>query len=157
MLVVAAMHLEDTDDDDLVFYILLRAVDRFYSQYSKYPGCYGDSMEADIPKLKVRSCLCHLLFYVSITWLFHYNKCCADCVCETFFIDLCCGLCLTVYCLSCRLCVYRCVTVFCLFCRPVCQNFCRTGALLKMSRTIMCMNCKWYFTATWFLILRNCL
>jgi len=70
VLVVAAMHLEDTDDDDLVFYILLRAVDRFYSQYSKYPGCYGDSMEADIPKLKVRSCLCHLLFYVSITFGF---------------------------------------------------------------------------------------
>ncbi|KAK2186473.1 hypothetical protein NP493_199g06076 [Ridgeia piscesae] len=54
-----AMHLEDTDDDDLVFYILLRAVDRFYSQYSKYPGCYGDSMEADIPKLK--ACVSKLL------------------------------------------------------------------------------------------------
>ena len=53
--VVAAMHLEDPDDDDLVFYILLRAVDRFYSEYSKYPGCYGDSMEPDIPKLKVLS------------------------------------------------------------------------------------------------------
>ena len=142
------MHLEDTDDDDLVFYILLRAVDRFYSQYSKYPGCYGDSMEADIPKLKVRSCLCHLLFYVTITFGISIIINFVPTVCARHFYR---------FVLPCRLCVYRCVTVFCLFCRPVCQNFCRTGALLKMSRTIMCMNCKWYFTATWFLILRNCL
>lgn len=47
-----AMHLEDTDDDELVFYVMLRAVDRFYTEYNRYPGCDTDTVESDIPKLK---------------------------------------------------------------------------------------------------------
>ena len=50
---LAATQLEDTDENDLVYYVLLRAVDRFRTEYSKFPGYYRDSMEADIPKLKV--------------------------------------------------------------------------------------------------------
>ncbi|KAK2143283.1 hypothetical protein LSH36_857g00105 [Paralvinella palmiformis] len=47
-----AMHLEDTDDDDLVFYVMLRAVDRFFTEYNRYPGYDMDTVESDIPKLK---------------------------------------------------------------------------------------------------------
>ena len=47
------MHLEDPDNDDTVFYVLLRAVERFHSEYNRYPGYYDDHIEADIPKLKV--------------------------------------------------------------------------------------------------------
>ncbi|XP_077982561.1 NEDD8-activating enzyme E1 regulatory subunit-like [Glandiceps talaboti] len=42
----------ENPDSEIVFYILLRAVDRFYSQYSRYPGFYDDQVEVDIPKLK---------------------------------------------------------------------------------------------------------
>ncbi|XP_070575190.1 NEDD8-activating enzyme E1 regulatory subunit-like [Ptychodera flava] len=53
-----ATNLENPDNE-IVFYILLRAVDRFYSQYSRYPGFYDDQVEADIPKLK--NCLNNIL------------------------------------------------------------------------------------------------
>ena len=38
------MHLEDTDDDDLVFYVMLRSVDRFCTEYNRYPGCDMDTV-----------------------------------------------------------------------------------------------------------------
>ncbi|XP_058942089.2 NEDD8-activating enzyme E1 regulatory subunit-like [Pocillopora verrucosa] len=53
-----AGYLEDPDSD-VVFYILLKAVDRFYSQYHRYPGNFEDQVEADVVKLKC--CLGSLL------------------------------------------------------------------------------------------------
>ena len=50
---IAAMHLEDTDDNDVVLYVMLRAVDRFFLEFSRYPGYDIDTVESDIPKLKV--------------------------------------------------------------------------------------------------------
>lgn len=52
------MHL-DNPDSEIVFYVLLRAVDRFFAEYGRYPGYYNDEVEPDIVKLK--SCLCKIL------------------------------------------------------------------------------------------------
>ncbi|XP_060084500.1 NEDD8-activating enzyme E1 regulatory subunit-like isoform X2 [Ylistrum balloti] len=47
-------HIADEDsDDEVVFYVLLRAVDRFYEEFNRFPGCYNDQVEPDIPRLKV--------------------------------------------------------------------------------------------------------
>ncbi|XP_052248440.1 NEDD8-activating enzyme E1 regulatory subunit-like isoform X1 [Dreissena polymorpha] len=45
-------HLDSEDPDDVVFYVLLRAVDSFYDTHSSYPGWYADQVEADVHKLK---------------------------------------------------------------------------------------------------------
>ncbi|EDO44524.1 predicted protein [Nematostella vectensis] len=42
----------DDPESDVMFYVLLRAVDRFYSQYHRYPGNFDDQVEADVVKLK---------------------------------------------------------------------------------------------------------
>ena len=47
------MNLENPDSE-IVFYVLLRAVDRFYKQYNRYPGSYDDQVDGDSVKLKVR-------------------------------------------------------------------------------------------------------
>ena len=46
---------EDASDegDETVLYILLRAADRFFTEYTRYPGFFNNNVEADIPKLKV--------------------------------------------------------------------------------------------------------
>ncbi|GIX87298.1 NEDD8-activating enzyme E1 regulatory subunit [Caerostris extrusa] len=44
-------HLEH-EDSNIVFYVLLRAVDKFYSTYCRYPGQTNDEVESDIVKLK---------------------------------------------------------------------------------------------------------
>nr|XP_004543363.1 NEDD8-activating enzyme E1 regulatory subunit [Maylandia zebra] len=43
----------DSPDSEMVFYLMLRAVDRFYQQHSRYPGVYNYQVEEDISKLKV--------------------------------------------------------------------------------------------------------
>ncbi|KAK2574020.1 NEDD8-activating enzyme E1 regulatory subunit [Acropora cervicornis] len=43
----------DDADSDVVFYFLLKAVDRFYTQYHRYPGNFDDQVEVDVVKLKV--------------------------------------------------------------------------------------------------------
>uniref|UniRef100_A0A8C7X309 NEDD8-activating enzyme E1 regulatory subunit n=1 Tax=Oryzias sinensis TaxID=183150 RepID=A0A8C7X309_9TELE len=43
----------DNPDSEMVFYLMLRAVDRFYQQHSRYPGVYNYQVEEDINKLKV--------------------------------------------------------------------------------------------------------
>ncbi|XP_076448750.1 NEDD8-activating enzyme E1 regulatory subunit-like isoform X2 [Babylonia areolata] len=53
------MHLESEEGDDVLFYILLRGVDRFYEEYNRYPGLHNDDVEPDTPKLK--TCLSKLL------------------------------------------------------------------------------------------------
>lgn len=46
--------LDDVDScDTVVYYVLLRAVDRFYSQMNRYPGLYDEHVELDIPTVKV--------------------------------------------------------------------------------------------------------
>ncbi|XP_061526140.1 NEDD8-activating enzyme E1 regulatory subunit [Phycodurus eques] len=49
----------DNPDSEMVFYLMLRAVDRFYQQYSRYPGVYNYQVEEDISKLKL--CVTNLL------------------------------------------------------------------------------------------------
>ena len=48
-----AGQLEDPEDGDAVFYIMLRGVDRFYSEYSRFPGAENRTAETDVPQLKV--------------------------------------------------------------------------------------------------------
>uniref|UniRef100_A0A8D0G203 NEDD8-activating enzyme E1 regulatory subunit n=1 Tax=Sphenodon punctatus TaxID=8508 RepID=A0A8D0G203_SPHPU len=45
----------DNPDSEIVLYLMLRAVDRFYKQNGRYPGVYNYQVEDDIGKLK--SCL----------------------------------------------------------------------------------------------------
>ncbi|XP_063266591.1 NEDD8-activating enzyme E1 regulatory subunit isoform X1 [Prinia subflava] len=45
----------DNPDSEIVLYLMLRAVDRFYKQHGRYPGVYNSQVEDDIGKLK--SCL----------------------------------------------------------------------------------------------------
>ncbi|MBN3319833.1 ULA1 enzyme, partial [Atractosteus spatula] len=49
----------DNPDSEMVLYLMLRAVDRFYQQHSRYPGVYNYQVEEDIGKLK--SCVNSLL------------------------------------------------------------------------------------------------
>ncbi|KAM8876574.1 NEDD8-activating enzyme E1 regulatory subunit [Synchiropus picturatus] len=49
----------DNPDSEMVFYLMLRAVDRFYQQHSRCPGVYNYQVEDDISKLKV--CVTSLL------------------------------------------------------------------------------------------------
>ncbi|WAR12893.1 ULA1-like protein [Mya arenaria] len=51
-------HMDDEECDDVVYYVLLRAVDRFYEKYNTYPGWFANQVEADVGKLK--SCLTKL-------------------------------------------------------------------------------------------------
>ena len=44
---------EDVDDDNVQFYITLRAVDRFFAEFKRYPGSDDHNLDADIPLLKV--------------------------------------------------------------------------------------------------------
>ena len=55
-----AQNLEDEEPNDVIFYILLRAVDRFYEEYNVYPGFYTQQVESDVIKLKV---MCTLRLY----------------------------------------------------------------------------------------------
>uniref|UniRef100_A0A8C0EDL1 NEDD8-activating enzyme E1 regulatory subunit n=1 Tax=Bubo bubo TaxID=30461 RepID=A0A8C0EDL1_BUBBB len=45
----------DNPDSEVVLYLMLRSVDRFYKQHGRYPGVYNYQVEDDIGKLK--SCL----------------------------------------------------------------------------------------------------
>ena len=47
------MQLEDIDSE-AVNYVMLRAMNRFYAEFGRYPGCYNDSSETDVVKLKVK-------------------------------------------------------------------------------------------------------
>ncbi|KAM3876792.1 NEDD8-activating enzyme E1 regulatory subunit [Diretmus argenteus] len=43
----------DSPDSEMVLYLMLRSVDRFYQQHSRYPGVYNYQVEEDISKLKL--------------------------------------------------------------------------------------------------------
>lgn len=46
-------HLEDEDgESEMIFYVLLRGVDRFYEEYNRYPGGDNDQVEPDVQLLK---------------------------------------------------------------------------------------------------------
>nr|XP_061796316.1 NEDD8-activating enzyme E1 regulatory subunit-like [Nerophis lumbriciformis] len=49
----------DNPDSEMVLYLMLRAVDRFHQQHSRYPGVYNYQVEEDISKLKL--CVTSLL------------------------------------------------------------------------------------------------
>ncbi|XP_033897685.2 NEDD8-activating enzyme E1 regulatory subunit-like [Acipenser ruthenus] len=42
----------DNPDSEMVLYLMLRAVDKFYQQHGRYPGVYNYQVEEDIGKLK---------------------------------------------------------------------------------------------------------
>lgn len=46
-----AMNLENPDSE-MSFYVALRAVDKFYKQYNRYPGWYDDQTDDDFGRLK---------------------------------------------------------------------------------------------------------
>lgn len=50
------MNLENPDSE-MAIYVLLRAVDKFHSQYNRFPGEYDNEREADVHKLTVSSTL----------------------------------------------------------------------------------------------------
>lgn len=41
------------ENNDLIFYLMLRSINRFYTQYNRYPGDCDDQVESDIVILKV--------------------------------------------------------------------------------------------------------
>ncbi|KAG7473585.1 hypothetical protein MATL_G00097440 [Megalops atlanticus] len=43
----------DNPDSEMVLYLMLRSVDRFYQQHSRYPGVYNYQVEEDIAQLKM--------------------------------------------------------------------------------------------------------
>uniref|UniRef100_A0AAY4AZ05 NEDD8-activating enzyme E1 regulatory subunit n=1 Tax=Denticeps clupeoides TaxID=299321 RepID=A0AAY4AZ05_9TELE len=43
----------DNPDSEMVLYLMLRSIDRFYQQHSHYPGVYDYQVEEDISRLKV--------------------------------------------------------------------------------------------------------
>ncbi|TWW67939.1 NEDD8-activating enzyme E1 regulatory subunit APP-BP1 [Takifugu flavidus] len=43
----------DNPDSEMVFYLMLRSIDRFYQQHSHFPGVYNYQVEEDIIKLKL--------------------------------------------------------------------------------------------------------
>jgi len=49
-----AQSLEDPDSL-IEHYIILRGIERFYSEYYTYPGEIDEQVEPDIPKLKVNT------------------------------------------------------------------------------------------------------
>ncbi|XP_049810546.1 NEDD8-activating enzyme E1 regulatory subunit [Schistocerca nitens] len=53
-----AMNLENPESP-LVYYLMLRGVDRFFAEYNAYPGEFDDQVEPDIVKLK--ACISKLL------------------------------------------------------------------------------------------------
>lgn len=52
------MHLENPDSE-MAVYVLLRAIDRFHSQYNRFPGDYDNEREADVHKLT--SCVSNVI------------------------------------------------------------------------------------------------
>ena len=54
MRICVAEQLDDVENNDtVVYYVLLRAAERFYSQMNRYPGLYDEHVELDIPAVKV--------------------------------------------------------------------------------------------------------
>lgn len=52
LFILLAQSLEDPDSL-IEHYIILRGIERFYSEYYTYPGEIDEQVEPDIPKLKV--------------------------------------------------------------------------------------------------------
>ena len=47
-----ALAAEDAQRSNAVLYVLLRAADRFFSQYGRFPGAYDSELEEDVCRLK---------------------------------------------------------------------------------------------------------
>ena len=77
--VISGSHLEEEDgESDLIFYVLLRGVDKFYEEFSRYPGGDNDQVEPDVQLLKVSvgvSSLCNFFFTYG--------------VCDTMYVYFC--------------------------------------------------------------------
>ena len=52
-------------EDPIVFYILLRAVDRFHEQYHRFPGMHLEEVDADVGLFK--RCVSSLLSDLGLT------------------------------------------------------------------------------------------
>lgn len=47
-----AFCMEDSDDDEIMYLVLLKCSDQFYSEYNRYPGSHDESLEDDFPLFK---------------------------------------------------------------------------------------------------------
>lgn len=54
--IIIGAHLENPESE-LVWYVMLRAVDQFHSEFRAYPGYFQDQVETDIVRLKVSLCI----------------------------------------------------------------------------------------------------
>lgn len=45
----------------MIYYVMLRGVDKFQAEYNSYPGEFDDQVEPDIVKLKVLSPSAHII------------------------------------------------------------------------------------------------
>jgi len=50
----AVQNLE-TPESMMIYYVMLRGMDKFQAEYNSYPGEFDDQVEPDIVKLKVPS------------------------------------------------------------------------------------------------------
>ena len=46
------LYLDENSEGDLLIYLLIRAVDSFYTEYNRYPGSNGDILDSDVSLLK---------------------------------------------------------------------------------------------------------
>lgn len=49
---ILASNLEDPDSH-MAHYVILRGIERFYTEYSTFPGQFDEQLEPDIVELKV--------------------------------------------------------------------------------------------------------
>lgn len=67
LFVFVGLYLEDEDgDSEMIFYVLLRGVDRFYEEYNRYLGGDNDQVESDVQLFKV----CIKLFFFDVLFCF---------------------------------------------------------------------------------------
>lgn len=66
----------------MIYYVMLRGVDKFQAEYNSYPGEFDDQVEPDIVKLKVLSSFYTYNNY-HVTIVLHCSDCITDMSHET--------------------------------------------------------------------------
>ena len=60
----------------MIYYVMLRGVDRFQLEYNRYPGEFEEQVEPDIVKLKVSisfKLIIHIVYFLIICGLLKKN------------------------------------------------------------------------------------
>lgn len=50
---VSSLHASDSLNEELIYYLLVRSIDRFYTQFKRFPGQFDDQVDTDVGLLKV--------------------------------------------------------------------------------------------------------